>query len=370
MLTPPERERYARHLSLSQIGEAGQLRLRAASVVVVGAGGLGSPLLMYLAAAGVGRLGIVDFDVVDRSNLQRQLLYGESVIGERKVTAAASRLRDINPHVTIDLHDVRLSSVNALELLAGYDIVIDGTDTFTTRYLVSDACVLLGKPNVYGSVFGFEGQVSVFDASRGPCYRCLYPEPPPAGSVPSCAEGGVLGVLPGIIGTMQATEAIKLITGAGEPLIGRLLLIDALASQFRSVRLKKNPHCASCSDRRTITRLIEIKESCDSVEDNITATELNDRLKNGESLYLLDVREPMEWDAGHLDAATHVPLRQVPGAIGELPKDHEIVVICRSGGRSAQAQAYLRQNGFEKVLNLSGGMKSWAMSVDPSMIVV
>ncbi len=370
MLTSPERERYARHLSLSQIGEAGQLRLRAASVVVVGAGGLGSPLLMYLAAAGVGRLGIVDFDVVDRSNLQRQLLYGESVIGERKVAAAGARLHDINPHVEIVSHDTRLDAANALEILAAYDVVIDGTDTFATRYLVSDASVLLGKPNVYGSVFGFEGQVSVFDAARGPCYRCLYPEPPPAGSVPSCAVGGVLGVLPGIVGSLQATEAIKLITGVGEPLIGRLLLIDALTSEFRSIRLAKNPHCASCSDRRTITRLIEIKESCDPVNDNITATELSERLKNGETLYLLDVREPMEWEAGHLDAATHVPLRQVPGAIAGLPHDQEIVVICRSGGRSAQAQGYLRQNGFEKVLNLSGGMKSWAMTVDPSIIVV
>jgi sulfur-carrier protein adenylyltransferase/sulfurtransferase len=370
MLTPQEKERYARHLTLAQFGEAGQLRLRAASALVIGAGGLGSPTLMYLAAAGVGRLGIVDFDVVDRSNLQRQLLYGESVVGVKKVDAAAARIRDINPHIEVETHDLRLSAANALEILDRYDIVIDGTDTFAVRYLVNDACVLLGKPNVYGSVSGFEGQVSVFDATRGPCYRCLYPEPPPPGTVPSCAEGGVLGVLPGIIGSLQATEALKILAGIGEPLIGRLLLVDSLAGAFRQIKLRKNPECASCGERPRITRLIDAEESCQPVSDNITASELNERLKNGDEIYLLDVREPMEWDAGHLDAAKHVPLRQVPGAIDNLPRDREIVVICRSGGRSAQAQHYLRQNGFAKVLNLSGGMKSWAMSVDPSIIVV
>lgn len=370
MLTNLERERYARHLILPEIGEEGQARLRNASVLVVGAGGLGSPLLMYLAAAGVGRLGIVDDDVVDRSNLQRQILYGEASVGARKTDAAAARVRDINDGVAVEAHHVRFTSANGLELAAGYDIVIDGTDNFTTRYLVNDACVMLGKPNVYGSIFRFEGQLSVFDASRGPCYRCLYAEPPPAGAVPSCAEGGVLGVLPGIVGTLQATEAIKLIAGIGEPMIGRMLLIDALGGTFRQVRLKKDPNCAMCGERRTITRLKEVEESCLIVNDNITAAALNERLTKGEDLFLLDVREPSEWDAGHLDRAKHVPLRQVPGALNDIPKEKEIVVICRSGGRSAQAQQFLKQSGYEKVLNLSGGMKSWAASVDPGVRVI
>jgi molybdopterin/thiamine biosynthesis adenylyltransferase/rhodanese-related sulfurtransferase len=369
-MTPRERERYARHLILPEIGEAGQEKLRAASVLVIGAGGLGSPLLMYLAAAGVGRLGIVDDDVVDRTNLQRQVLYGEASVGEKKVVAAAARVNDINDGVTVEQHAVRFTSENGLALARQYDIVIDGTDNFTTRYLVNDACVLLGKPNVYGSIFRFEGQLSVFDAQRGPCYRCLYPEPPPAGSVPSCAEGGVLGVLPGIVGTLQATEAIKLITGIGEPMIGRMLLIDTLGTSFRQLRLKKNPSCPMCGEGRTITQLKEVEESCSIVNDNITATELNERLRKGDDLFLLDVREPMEWDAGHLEQAKHVPLRQVPGALGDIPRDREIVCICRSGGRSAQAQQYLRQNGYDRVLNLSGGMKSWAASVDPGVTVV
>lgn len=370
MLTAQEQSRYARHLLLPEIGEAGQLRLKEASVAVVGAGGLGSPSLLYLAAAGVGRLAIIDDDRVDGSNLHRQVLYGVNAVGKLKVEAAATRLHELNPDVIVDLRTVRLTADNAMSLLAPYDIVLDGTDNFTTRYLVNDACVLLGKTNVYGSIFRFDGQVSVFDARRGPCYRCLHPEPPPAGLVPSCGEAGVLGVLPGVIGTLQATEAIKLITGAGEPLIGRLMLFDALSLSFRNIKLRKNPDCPACGERPTITRLQPIEETCEVDQNDINAQQLKQRLDAGDDLYLLDVREPYEWEAGHLQQAVHVPLRQVPGALGDIPKDREIVVICRSGGRSAQAQGFLKANGYAKVLNLVGGMKGWAASVDPSVTVV
>ncbi|HEU4521102.1 MAG TPA: molybdopterin-synthase adenylyltransferase MoeB [Thermoanaerobaculia bacterium] len=372
MLTREETERYARHLSLPEIGEEGQRRLKRASVLIIGAGGLGSPSAMYLAAAGVGRIGLVDFDRVDASNLQRQILYGESAIGEKKLDAAWQRLHDINRHIRIETFNDRLSSRNALDLFEPYDIVLDGTDNFPTRYLVNDACVLLGKANVYGSVFRFDGQAAVFDAGRGPCYRCVYPDPPPPHLVPSCAEGGVLGVLPGIVGTIQATEAIKLITGAGEPLIGRLLLVDALSMRFRTLKLEKNPQCRICGANREIRELIDYEEFCNPVNElNISAAELAQRLSNetnGE-VVVIDVREPYEWDAGHLPEARHIPLQQVQRRIGEIPREAEIVMVCRSGGRSANAQQFLLAQGFKRVKNLVGGMIAWKRDVDPAMTV-
>jgi molybdopterin/thiamine biosynthesis adenylyltransferase/rhodanese-related sulfurtransferase len=359
-------DRYARHLVLPEIGPAGQEKLRRASVLVVGAGGLGSPVLLYLAAAGVGRLGVVDFDRVDESNLHRQVLYGTSDVGRPKLEAARDRLRDLNPEVEVVLHETQLTSSNALEILGGYDIVIDGTDNFPTRYLVADACVLLGKPNIYGSIFRFEGQVSVFDARTGPCYRCFHPEPPPPHLVPSCAEGGVLGVLPGVIGTLQATEAIKLITGAGEPLVGRLLLFDALAMTFRTLRLPKR-----CHEHAPITKLIDYEEFCNPVLDqDITPAQLSEKLAAGEEVVCIDVREPYEWNAGHLEQAQHIPLNELPKHIQSLPRDKEIVMICRSGGRSAHAQQHLKAAGFSRVRNLVGGMSRYSHEVDPSIKVV
>ncbi len=370
MLTDSERSRYARHLVLPEIGEAGQRKLRSSSVFIVGAGGLGSPVAMYLAAAGVGRIGLADFDRVDSSNLQRQILYGESSVGKRKLDAARERLSDLNPHVRVETFNEALTSRNALQLLEPYDVVVDGTDNFPTRYLVNDACALLGKPNIYGSVYRFEGQASVFDARRGPCYRCLYPEPPPAHLVPSCAEGGVLGVLPGIIGTIQAAEAIKLIADVGEPLIGRLLMFDALAMSFRTVRLAKNAECRLCGPKRTIRELIDYEEFCNPVNElDITASELSERISRGDKMVLVDVREPHEWDGGHLELAMHIPLQQVPARANEIPADEEIVMICRSGGRSARAQQVLMSNGYKKVKNLVGGMLGWKKDVDPSVTV-
>ena len=365
-LTPSERARYARHLILPNIGEEGQLRLKRSSVLVVGAGGLGSPVLLYLAAAGVGRIGIVDFDSVDASNLHRQVLYGTASVGRPKLDAAQERLRDLNPDIEIVTHAARLTSDNALEILRGYDVVADGTDNFATRYLVNDACVLLGKPNVYASIFRWEGQVSVFDAKRGPCYRCIYPDPPPPHLVPSCAEGGVLGVLPGVIGSLQATEAIKLVTGAGEPLIGRLLLFDALATSFRRMTLRKNPDCKVCGDRPTVTRLIDYEEFCNPVShEDITASELEQRLSRGDDLIVVDVREQNEWDADHLRQARHVPLSQFQQRFSEIPKEAEVVVYCKMGGRSANAKQFLLSHGYERVRNLQGGVMAWARSVDP-----
>ena len=370
MLSASERERYARHLTLPEVGEEGQEKLRRASVLIIGAGGLGSPSSMYLAAAGVGRIGLVDFDVVDSTNLQRQILYGEPVIGQRKLDAAWQRLHDLNRNVRVETFNDRLSSRNALPLFEPYDIIIDGTDNFATRYLVNDACVLSGKPNVYGSVFRFDGQASVFDAKRGPCYRCLYPDPPPPHLVPSCAEGGVLGVLPGIVGTIQATEAIKLITGAGEPLIGRLLLIDALKMSFRSLKLEKNPQCRICGANPEIRELIDYEEFCNPVtETDITAAQLAERLAGDKDLVIIDVREPHEWAAGHLAEATHIPLQQVPSRLAEIPKDAEVVMVCRSGGRSGRAQQFLLSNGYKRVRNLTGGMLGWKRDVDPAMTV-
>ncbi len=370
MLTDHDRQRYSRHLLLAEIGEEGQEKLQRSSALIVGVGGLGSPAAMYLAAAGVGRLGLVDFDTVDESNLQRQILYGESVIGERKLDAAWKRLRDMNRNLRIETFNDRLSSRNALPLIEPYDIVLDGTDNFATRYLVNDACVMLRKPNVYASIYRFDGQVSVFDATRGPCYRCIYPDPPPPNVVPSCAEGGVLGVLPGIVGSLQAAEAIKLITGAGQPLIGRLLLFDALNMTFRTLRIPKNAACKVCGPDPEIRQLIDDEEYCSPVKKmEITAGELAERLERGDQVLLLDVREPNEWMAGHLANARHIPMRQIPSQADSLPRDAEIVVYCRSGARSANVQQYLLNNGFGNVTNLAGGLKAWAREVDPSVRV-
>lgn len=366
-LSGAERARYSRHLILPQLGEEGQLRLKRSSVLVVGAGGLGSPALLYLAAAGVGRIGIVDFDAVDVTNLHRQVLYGVADVGKPKLDAASARLRDLNPFVELVTHATRLTSANALEIIGAYDVILDGTDNFATRYLVNDACVLSGKPNVYGSIFRFEGQVSVFNAGDGPCYRCLYPEPPPPHLVPSCAEGGVLGVLPGVVGTLQATEAIKLIAGIGEPLIGKLLMYDALAASFRTLRLRKDPNCK-------VTELIDYEEFCNRMpeheaNEDITPAQLSERLERGDDVVVVDVREQHEWDADHLASAQHVPLSQFQRRFEEIPKDREIVVYCKMGGRSAQAQHFLKMNGYSKVRNLLGGMMGWARDVDPNFRV-
>jgi molybdopterin/thiamine biosynthesis adenylyltransferase/rhodanese-related sulfurtransferase len=354
--------RYARQVRLPELGEAGQQRLLDGSALIIGAGGLGSPVSMYLAAAGVGRIGLVDFDRVDETNLHRQLLYGAKDVGRPKLEAAKERLLDINPNVHIELHHAVLSSENALDILRDYDVVIDGTDNFPTRYLVDDACTLLHKPNVYGSIFRFEGQVSVFDADRGPCYRCLYPEPPPPHLVPNCAEAGVLGVLPGVIGMLQATEAIKLLAGIGEPLIGKLLMYDALAASFRRLNVPKN-----CHAHAPVTHLIDYEGFCNPMD--INAQQLHEQLQKGDDVYLLDVREPHEWSTGHLDNAIHIPMREVPARLSDIPRDRDIVVICRSGARSANVQQFLKANGITRVRNLIGGLMAWRRDVDPGMRV-
>jgi len=374
-LTNDEILRYSRHLIMPEVGMVGQQKLKAARVLCIGAGGLGSPLALYLAAAGVGTLGIVDFDVVDFTNLQRQIIHSTADVGRKKLDSAAEKLKAINPFVNVKKIEARLSSENALELFREFDIVADGTDNFPTRYLVNDACVLTGKPNVYGSIFRFEGQASVFATEAGPCYRCLYPEPPPPGLVPSCAEGGVLGILPGLVGVMQATEVIKLILGAGEPLIGRLLLIDALGMKFRELKLRKNPDCPACGTHPTITKLIDYNEFCGirgeekPVETGIPemqVEELKRRLDAGENLFVLDVREPHEYQicniGGHL-----IPLGDLPKRVNELDSSREIVAHCRSGVRSAKAVGFLQQAGFKKVHNLAGGILAWADRVDPKM---
>ncbi len=375
-LTPRERLRYARHLILPDIGPEGQRRLKAARVLMIGAGGLGSPIGLYLAAAGVGTLGMVDFDVVDETNLHRQVLFGESDVGRPKLDAAVDRLRDVNPHIEIVPHPMRLTSENALELFAQYDLVVDGTDNFPTRYLVNDACVLTGKPYVYGSIFRFEGQVSVFAAKEGPCYRCLFREPPPPGLVPSCGEAGVLGVLPGVIGSFQALEAIKLVVGAGDPLIGRLVLFDALALRVRELRIRRNPDCPACGDRPTVTELIDYEAFCglkpaDGAEalPEITPASLKERLDRGDTLTIIDVREPHEWEIANLEpyGSRLIPMREIEARLDELDRDAEIVLHCKSGGRSAAVLRQLRDAGYTRLWNLKGGILAWADEVDPSL---
>jgi molybdopterin/thiamine biosynthesis adenylyltransferase/rhodanese-related sulfurtransferase/molybdopterin converting factor small subunit len=376
-LSKDEILRYSRHLIMPEVGMEGQLKLKSARVLLVGAGGLGAPLGLYLAAAGVGRIGIVDFDVVDFTNLQRQVIHGTSDVGRKKLDSAADRMREINPFVVIDKHEVPLSSENALDILRDYDIVVDGTDNFPTRYLVNDACVLLGKPNVYGSIFRFEGQATVFAYEGGPCYRCLYPEPPPPGLVPSCAEGGVLGILPGTIGLIQATETVKLILGRGEPLVGRLLLYDALAMRFRELRLRKNPDCPVCGDHPTVTRLIDYQQFCgvpqhpvaaDAPQDSdIDAVEVKAKMDRGEPFVLIDVREPHEYQICRIPSAKLIPLGELPKRVNELNTADEIVAHCKSGVRSARAVDFLKKAGFRKVRNMRGGILAWSDRVDPTV---
>ena len=370
--------RYSRHLILPEVGLEGQKKLKRARVLLVGVGGLGSPAALYLAAAGVGTLGLVDFDVVDATNLQRQVLHGTSTIGKRKLDSARERIEDLNPNVKVEAHETPLTSRNALEIIATYDIVVDGTDNFQTRYLVNDACVLLGKPNVYGSIYRFEGQASVFATESGPCYRCLFREPPPPGLVPSCAEGGVLGVLPGIIGTIQTTEALKLILGIGESLAGRLLLVDALRMSFRTLNLRKDPECPACGTHE-ITELIDYEEFCgvrqaaaadaaaQSAVPEITPAQLAERIARGDDFDLIDVREPHEWDIARLPGARLIPLGTILEALPTLDSARDIVVHCKVGGRSAKAVQQLQASGFRKVWNLAGGITRWSDEVDPSV---
>jgi len=364
---------------LPEVGRQGQERLKSSSVLLVGTGGLGAPAGLYLAAAGVGRLGLVDFDAVDASNLQRQVTFGTDDVGRSKVVATRDRLRGINPHVDFDLHELRLDSSNALGILEDYDVVVDGTDNFASRYLVNDACVLLHKPHVYGSIFRFEGQASVFWAQHGPCYRCLFPEPPEPGVVPDCAEGGVLGVLPAVIGSIQASEALKLLLGIGEPLLGRLLLYDALAQRTREIRLQRDPQCIACGDHPQIHELIDYDDFCAAQASTpheegagmqrLSALQLKEKLAKGEAPVILDVREPFEWEICNLQAqgAQLIPLNDLPKRLGELSPEQSIVVVCRTGVRSAHAVRYLTQEGYRDVANLEGGMQAWAQSVDPTM---
>jgi sulfur-carrier protein adenylyltransferase/sulfurtransferase len=373
-LSQEEILRYSRHLIIPDVGVEGQRRLKGARVLMVGAGGLGSPIGLYLAAAGIGRLGIVEFDTVDVTNLQRQVLHGTKDVGRKKVESARDRIRDVNPHVEVVPHETRLTSENALEIVRDYDLVVDGTDNFATRYLVNDACVLLGKPNVYGSIFRFEGQSTVFCTADGPCYRCLYPEPPPPGMVPSCAEGGVLGILPGLVGLVQATEAVKLVAGIGEPLVGRLLLVDALRMQFRTVKLRKDPRCPACGTRE-LRALVDYEEFCGitgAEEDTggvpvVTPGELDERRRRGEDLDLVDVREPHEWQIGRIDGARLAPLSSFAEALSTLDSARDVVVYCRSGVRSAKVVRQLQAAGFRRVWNLEGGILRWSEEIDPTV---
>jgi molybdopterin/thiamine biosynthesis adenylyltransferase/rhodanese-related sulfurtransferase/molybdopterin converting factor small subunit len=384
VLSHEEIRRYSRHLIMPEVGMAGQKKLKAGSVLLVGTGGLGSPLALYLAAAGVGRIGLVDYDVVDDTNLQRQIIHGTSMLGKSKLESAKARLVDLNPYVQIDTYNVPLTSENALEILRPYDVIVDGTDNFPTRYLVNDACVLLDKPNVYGSIFRFEGQASVFWAAQGPCYRCLFPAPPPPGLVPSCAEGGVLGVLPGTIGAIQATEALKLLLGIGEPLVGRLLLYDALALSFDFVQLRKNPKCPVCGEHPTITELIDYEEFCGvpghdrseygaepalGPEWEIAPRELKARLDAGDPLVIVDVREPHEWEISHIEGAHLIPKGTLAEHLPDLDTAAEIVLHCKTGVRSAQALLFLREMGYRKLKNLKGGINAWAREVDAELPV-
>jgi adenylyltransferase/sulfurtransferase len=367
--------RYSRHLIMPEVGMEGQEKLKSARVLCIGTGGLGSPLALYLAAAGVGTLGLVDFDVVDFSNLQRQVIHFTSDVGRSKLQSAKEKIAAINPFVSVKAFETRLTSENALKIFADFDIIVDGTDNFPTRFLVNDACVFTGKPNVYGSIFRFEGQASVFAAKDGPCYRCLYPEPPPPGLVPSCAEGGVLGILPGLVGLIQATEAIKLILGKGEPLIGRLLLVDALGMRFRELKLRKNPDCVVCGKNPTVTRLIDYEEFCGvrgqekSVSANtfeISVEELKRRLDAKEEVFILDVREPHEYQICNLNGHL-IPLNDLPKRMNELDPDREVVVHCKMGGRSAKAVEFLHKSGFTKAKNLTGGILAWSDKIDPKV---
>jgi sulfur-carrier protein adenylyltransferase/sulfurtransferase len=377
-LSNDEMARYSRHLILPEVGLEGQQKLKAAKVLCVGTGGLGSPLALYLAAAGIGTLGLVDFDVVDSSNLQRQIIHSTKDVGRPKIDSATEKLVALNPFLNVVKHEAMLTSQNALEIISQYDVVADGTDNFPTRYLVNDACVLTGKPNAYGSIFRFEGQASVFATEQGPCYRCLYPEPPPPGLVPSCAEGGVLGILPGLVGVIQATEVIKLILGKGEPLIGRLLLVNALDMRFRELKLRKNPDCPVCGTHPTVTKLIDYQQFCGIMPEPKTPTsvvngipqmsvqEFKRRRDAGDDVFLLDVREPFEYQiaeiGGHL-----IPINDLPDRVDELNPEKEIVVHCKSGGRSQRAAEFLAKNGFSRLHNLAGGITAWANEIDPSV---
>jgi len=377
-LTVDEVRRYSRHLIIPDVGMTGQKRLKNAKVLCVGAGGLGSPALLYLAAAGVGTLGIVDFDVVDESNLQRQIINGQSDVGRPKAESARDSIREINPNVTVIVHEERLDSDNAMQIFSGYDLIVDGTDNFATRYLVNDACVLLGKPYVWGSIYRFDGQASVFWAEHGPCYRCLYPEPPPPGMVPSCAEGGVLGVLCGSIGSIQVTEAIKVITGIGEPLVGRLMIYDALEMTYRSVKVRKDPECPVCGKNPTVTELIDYEEFCGAVSEEaqlaaagstITAQQLKDMQDAGENIFLVDVREPNEYEIVSIPGATLIPKGEFlsGAALERLPQDQRIVLHCKSGARSAECLAIVKDAGFSDAVHVGGGVLSWISTVDPSL---
>jgi len=376
MLSNEEVARYSRHLIMPEVGMTGQRKLKAASVLMIGTGGLGAPLGMYLAAAGVGRLGVVDFDVVDASNLQRQIIHGTKDVGRPKVSSAKDRLQDINPHIEIETHETKVTSENALRLFVNYDVIVDGTDNFPTRYLVNDACVLTGKPNVYGSIFRFEGQASVFWAERGPCYRCLYPEPPPPGLVPSCAEGGVLGVLPGIIGAIQANETIKIILGAPDIMVNRLLLFDAWRMRFRELKLRKNPDCPVCGTNPTIKELIDYEQFCGITQhpetkptmEEITATEMKQRLDKGDDIQIIDVREPHEYEIAKIPNSKLIPLGQVLNRMNEIDSERETIVHCKGGVRSAKAIEGLQRSGFQgHLINLKGGITAWSDEVDPSV---
>jgi adenylyltransferase/sulfurtransferase len=377
-LSHDEIHRYSRHLLIPEVGLEGQKKLKAASVLVIGTGGLGSPVALYLAAAGIGRIGLVDYDVVDYSNLQRQIIHGMSTLDDLKVESAQGRMLDVNPDIQVDIYNEIFTSENAFSISEPYDIIIDGTDNFPTRYLSNDLAVLTGKPNVYGSIFRFDGQVSVFDGQQGPCYRCIFPEPPPPGLVPSCAEGGVLGILPGTIGTLQATEAIKLILGVGDTLIGKLLLYNALDMSFDFVKLRKNPNCRVCGPNPEVTELIDYEEFCGmpahdqdegsaGADWDITATELAERLEHGNGLKLIDVREPHELEISRIEGAEIIPLGQLASRMSELDSAEEIVLMCKMGSRSTRALEVLHSAGFRKMKNLKGGINAWAREVDPSL---
>jgi len=379
-LSIDEVRRYSRHLIIPDVAMAGQKRLKNAKVLCIGAGGLGSPALMYLAAAGVGMLGIVEFDTVDESNLQRQIIHGQSDVGRSKAESAADSVREINPLIQVNLHEQRLDSSNVMELFVQYDLIVDGTDNFATRYLVNDACVLLGKPYVWGSIYRFDGQASVFWAEYGPCYRCLYPEPPPPGMVPSCAEGGVLGVLCASIGSIQATEAIKLLTGIGEPLLGSLMVYDALEMSYRKIKVRKDPNCAVCGEHPTVTELIDYEAFCGVVSEEaqqaaagstITATELKELIDSDKPIHLVDVREPAEWEIVRIPGATLIPKDEIlrGDALAALPQDKQIVMYCKTGVRSAETLAAVKNAGFADAVHVQGGVTAWVNQVDKSLPV-